>query len=217
MGVPLGDRVAGRLAGRLPTVLVDAVREGFPSVGVDYFDGGRQAGELLKNLGHQRVATVMGAAVTVPEEAPGWQRLAGFRSVFGDDAVRPVIVDRQSGGGADAWQALYGQESAVGDSPTAVFAEWDLLAVRLMAAAHDHGVAVPGGLSVIGFDDDPTSAAIGLTTVTQPLEQTGALGLRLLRRVMSGEVLTEPNLTLGLELAVRQSTGTVPAQPLAGS
>jgi DNA-binding LacI/PurR family transcriptional regulator len=37
---------------------------------------------------------------------------------------------------------------------------------------------VPGDLSVIGFDDIELAAAIGLTTVRQPLRESGRLGAR---------------------------------------
>ena len=38
------------------------------------------------------------------------------------------------------------------------------------------GLTVPGDLSVIGFDDIELAAAIGLTTVRQPLRESGRLG-----------------------------------------
>ena len=41
------------------------------------------------------------------------------------------------------------------------------------------GVAVPGQLSVLGFDDIEMAAYMGLTTVRQPLEYSGARGAQL--------------------------------------
>jgi DNA-binding LacI/PurR family transcriptional regulator len=42
-------------------------------------------------------------------------------------------------------------------------------------------------VSVIGFDDIDLAAAIGLTTVRQPLRESGRLGARLLLRALDGE------------------------------
>ena len=46
---------------------------------------------------------------------------------------------------------------------------------------------MPGDLSVIGFDDIELAAAIGLTTVRQPLRESGRLGAHLLLRALDGE------------------------------
>ena len=66
--------------------------------------------------------------------------------------------------------------------PTAIFAASDVQAFGVLDAAARAGLAVPGDLSVIGFDDIELAAAIGLTTVRQPLRESGRLGAQLLLR-----------------------------------
>jgi LacI family transcriptional regulator len=205
LGVPLSDRVAARLAGRLPTVLVDAAHPGFPSVNVDYRAAGELVARRLQVLGPVRVATLMGAAVTIPEDSPGWLRFSGFWSVY-PDAVREV-VPRQAGGGDDAWERLFPGGRGP-ESPTAVFAEWDLLATRFWAAARRHDARVPEDLSIVGCDDGPLVSELGLTTVTQPFEETGAAGFRLLERAMAGE--SPDSVVLPLTLAERATLGPAP-------
>ena len=46
---------------------------------------------------------------------------------------------------------------------------------------------MPGDLSVIGFDDIELAAAIGLTTVRQPLRESGRVGAQLLLRALNGD------------------------------
>ena len=74
------------------------------------------------------------------------------------------------------------------DPPTAIFATSDIQALgRDRGGPHPRACACPSDLSVIGFDDIELAAYVGLTTVRQPLFQSGALGARLLLEVLSGE------------------------------
>jgi DNA-binding LacI/PurR family transcriptional regulator len=52
---------------------------------------------------------------------------------------------------------------------------------------------VPGDLSVIGFDDIELAAAIGLTTVRQPLRESGRLGARLLLAALDDDQASSPD------------------------
>jgi alanine racemase len=56
----------------------------------------------------------------------------------------------------------------------------DILAIGALEAAAELAVAVPGALSVVGFDDGPAAehATPPLTTVAQPNEEKGRLAAR---------------------------------------
>ena len=62
---------------------------------------------------------------------------------------------------------------ALAEPPTAVAAATDVLAIGILHAASDHGIAVPGDFSVVGFDDIPFAAVTvpALTTVRMPVEK----------------------------------------------
>ena len=87
---------------------------------------------------------------------------------------------------------------ALGERPTAIFASSDVQAIGVLEAARAAGVPVPGELSVIGFDDVEAAAYAGLTTITQSLEESGALGAGLLLRALAGEPAESTALPLGV-------------------
>jgi len=69
---------------------------------------------------------------------------------------------------------------------------------------------VPGGLSVVGFDDIPFAALTDppLTTISQPTEQKGRLAARALLAALENDAPLEATRTvLPAELVIRGSTG----------
>jgi LacI family transcriptional regulator len=76
--------------------------------------------------------------------------------------------------------------------PTAIFAASDVQAFGVLDAAARAGLAVPGDLSVVGFDDIELAAAIGLTTVRQPLRESGRLGAQMLLWALAGDQASPP-------------------------
>ena len=69
------------------------------------------------------------------------------------------------------------------DPPTAIVAASDVQAVGVLEAAESKGMKVPYELSVVGYDDiEGLASLMGLTTVRQPLERSGARAADLVRR-----------------------------------
>ncbi|HYY84968.1 MAG TPA: substrate-binding domain-containing protein, partial [Beijerinckiaceae bacterium] len=81
----------------------------------------------------------------------------------------------------------------------------DVQAVGVLEAAQAAGVPVPEQLSVIGFDNVEAAGYTGLTTIAQPLEETGALGADLLLRALSGDRISGRRMPL--HVVRRDSTG----------
>jgi DNA-binding LacI/PurR family transcriptional regulator len=77
-------------------------------------------------------------------------------------------------------------------------------AIGVLEAAQAADVPVPERLSVIGFDNVEAAGYTGLTTVAQPLHESGALGAELLLRAMAGEPVEGRRLEL--EVVERGST-----------
>jgi DNA-binding LacI/PurR family transcriptional regulator len=108
--------------------------------------------------------------------------------------------------GRDAARAAAGVLLAQDPRPTAVFASSDVQAIGVLEAAQLAGISVPEELSVIGFDDVEAAEYTGLTTVAQPLEESGALGAELLLRALSGKAVQSRRMPLAI--VERGSTAT---------
>jgi DNA-binding LacI/PurR family transcriptional regulator len=81
-----------------------------------------------------------------------------------------------------------------------------------MHVIYEHGLRIPDDVSVIGFDDIPTSAYVipPLTTVALPAYRMGQLAIHLIRRIQAGEDMrTVEPIVLESPLVIRESTGPV--------
>jgi hypothetical protein len=116
-------------------------------------------------------------------------------------------VRRGPHGPANA-EALAAELLALPDRPSAVFAASDTQAMGVLTAADRRGVPVPGQLSVIGFDDIESAALLGLSTIRQPLETSGAEGARRLCALLREERVRPLRQQLALEVVHRSSTAS---------
>jgi DNA-binding LacI/PurR family transcriptional regulator len=212
---PTDDELAPLAAAGVPAVLVDHAHDKLPAVSTDDVEGGRLATEHLIALGHERIAFVgddeadNGYGFTSSaRRRTGWSRaLAAAGLPAGRDLVRTAEHGRAAAAAA-ARELL-----TTDDPPTAMFAASDIQALGVLEAAEEVGVAVPDELSVIGFDDIELARWAGLTTVAQPLEDSGACGAELLLAALAGAPARGRRLTLGL---VRRMT-TAPPGNMRGS
>ena len=87
------------------------------------------------------------------------------------------------------------------------------MAAGVIKVAHEMGLAIPGDVSIAGFDDVPLAGQIWpqLTTIRQPLRRMSRLAGQLLIQQLRGEVPDEINRIVKSELVIRESTGRVPA------
>jgi LacI family transcriptional regulator len=94
------------------------------------------------------------------------------------------------------------------EPPTAIFAANDTSAIATIAVAQELGLRVPDDLSVVGFDNLPESVLSSpqLTTVEQRIHEMGARAMDMLVRLIRGEAIERPHVTLDTRLVVRQTT-----------
>ena len=71
--------------------------------------------------------------------------------------------------------------------PTAVFAEYDELAIGALWALRRAGLDVPGDVSIIGVDDHEMAPMLDLTTVAQSVAAQGEIAAQLLLQVLQDE------------------------------
>ncbi len=182
VSLSLDEAVADRLTDlRLPAVLVDVRHPRFDSVHTDDATGGRLVAEHLISRGHRRFGFLGEAQRSGLYVSPSQRRLAGYRAVLAEAGHTLADGDvRLTAHGVAPARAAAGKLLSAPDRPSAVFAADDTLAAGTLKAAHDLGLAVPGDLAVVGFDDSDLADALDLTTVRQPLEESGHAAMELL-------------------------------------
>lgn len=81
------------------------------------------------------------------------------------------------------------------------------LAFGVLQAARDLGLDVPGDLSVLGYDDIDAADIVRLTTVHQPLRESGTEAVRRLLAAIDGTGKGSLRTVLPVHLVVRGTTG----------
>jgi DNA-binding LacI/PurR family transcriptional regulator len=199
-----------RAAG-IPCVLIDAVHDAFPSIAVDDIAGGEMATRHLVALGHRRVALI---GDPPPEFRFDWSRdrTRGYERALAAAGieVREEYV-REGTRLPNVARAIAAELLSLPERPTAVFAASDTQAIGVLEAARALGIDVPGQLSVVGFDDIEVAGYLELTTVRQPLLESGRRGARLLLDALEGRQVHPLRELLPLELVVRGTTSPPPA------
>jgi DNA-binding LacI/PurR family transcriptional regulator len=194
-------------------VSVDAAIPGVPQTVINNVAGGRLATDHLIGLGHRRIGFVGDTVFARPPAGLGFtasaDRLRGYRQALAAAGIgfEASLIRR---GPHDAVTAAEhaAQLLKAQDPPSAIFAASDTQAIGVLAAAERLGVPVPEQLSVIGFDDIETAAVLGLSTVRQPLERSGADGARRLCALLRGERIYPRRQELPVELVSRASTAS---------
>jgi len=208
MGLPLDDRLADRLLAQgLPTVLVDSTRPELDSISIDDHAAGHLVGTHLIERGRRSFAYVSEAQRSDAYLSQGQLRRNGLRRAVTDagvnpDQVRHVRTSNDIPGGRAAVDKML----AEGRLPDAIFAHQDVLAAGVLLECRHRGVRVPEDLAVVGFDNGELAEALEITTVRQPLEESGRLGFRHLREAINGRKGSVRHVTLGVELVVRATT-----------
>ena len=87
----------------------------------------------------------------------------------------------------DATNTILNSLLTMDPAPTALYCESDELALPVIYKLCQYGHAVPQELSVIGFDDVPLAAKIGLTTLHHDPFNMGENAARKMLSVMSGK------------------------------
>jgi LacI family transcriptional regulator len=189
----------------MPVVLVDYPHRRLPAVHVDDVAGGRLATEHLLELGHERIAFLGDFEHNYHGFTSSALRRVGYHEALSAAGlgVDPELVRRASHGREPA-AALTRELLEAADPPTAVFAASDTQAMGVLEAADELGVDVPGDLAVVGYDDIEIARYAGLTTIAQPLEESGAIGAHLLLGALDGE--GSSGRQLPVRLVVRSTT-----------
>ena len=196
----------------LPFVLLDRMIDGQPrrnGVFVDNREGARLAASHLYARPGASLLFINGPA----DRSQSQLRRAGVEDVWRAlelPAAALIVLD-----GDDTIASGYRlTEQLLASAPagklpfTALFACNDLMAVGALRALKARGVAVPGEVEVIGFDDIELAHLIDppLSTVSQPALEMGARAAENLLRQMTGKAARPKTVVLKPSLVLRGTT-----------
>lgn len=193
----------------LPVVAVEGGQApDLPVVCVDQPGGATAVTRHLLDLGHATVWHVAGPEDWLEADA---RRLAWSATLRAAGAPVPQALtgDWSPRSGYLAGQRLAAWHRADPADVTAVFVANDQMALGLLRAFQEAGIAVPDQVSVAGFDDLPEAAYFSppLTTVRQDFAEVGSRSIALLLdQVATGRGAEPSRVTTPARLVVRAST-----------
>jgi DNA-binding LacI/PurR family transcriptional regulator len=211
--------VSAMLERRVPLVTAGSPRlAGVPFVSVANTQAANAAAHAVIELGHTRIGTITyragvrrgrdGGLIAVQQcfhdRVLGYeQALTGSGLEGGASCTRAAFTNSRAGGRQAALELL---SLAPEIRPTALLAVTDVLALGAIDAAQELGLAVPGDVSVVGFDDieEARRSSPPLTTVRQGLFEQGQHAAALALALVAGEAVRAEEFPA--ELVVRAST-----------
>jgi LacI family transcriptional regulator len=191
----------------VPSVLVDRQVPGvqLDSVFADNQAGGFLATNHLVGLDHTSIACITGPRGVLSSS----ERVAGYRQALEAAGLHPnpewlVEGDFQYQSGYSAAQQLLQDDN----TPSAIFACNDLMAIGAYRYAHENRLRIPQDISIIGFDDIRLAEFTNppLTTVHQSKARMGTQAAELLLERIANEDLAIRQEIVAVQLVVRAST-----------
>lgn len=173
-----------RAGAGLPLVFVDNYAEGGPGIylNIDDSGGAALATTHLLERGYRRIAFCS----TPPQDsAVNTRRYQGYCSALAASGREPLLLDP----GGISWEAGRAAAPALASSGAdALCVSSDVLALGILRGLTEAGVAVPGDMGILGFDNIAEAARSepGLTTVDQDIYGKGLEAARLLLSAMEG-------------------------------
>ncbi|NEA63526.1 LacI family DNA-binding transcriptional regulator [Streptomyces sp. SID12488] len=205
-----------QVASTVPTVVVG--RHGsspvYDTVVDDDVEGASLVVGHLAGLGHRRIAHIEHHETdpTRLVEMPNARRADGYRQAMRSlglgEWIDVVSTSYTQEGGYRGAQELLARPRV----PTAVFAGADIVAMGVLAAISEARLAVPGDISVAGYDNT-TFAALGpisLTSVDQAGHKIGGNAARLLLERLADRQKPTDEVRLSPTLVPRRTTDRPP-------
>lgn len=207
MSLAVDDSAVKRLlAHRLETVLIEHHHPALSSIEIDDRAGGQLAAQYALAQGHQHCAFLGDGDLPVYSLHPAETRLASYCETLaagGIDLPAGAIICVFP----DAKRAYQAAQKLLArpDRPTFIFCSSDVHAMGVLRAAREAGISIPQQLTVVGFDDLDVAEYLGLTTIRQPLDESGRLAAAILLDRLADHERPAQRVMLPLTLQVRET------------
>ncbi|MCD6220106.1 GntR family transcriptional regulator [Candidatus Calescamantes bacterium] len=176
---------------------------------VDNRKGAYEVTSYLLNSGHRRIGVIRGLLCSSVED-----RLAGYKEALEEKGVDfdPALIQ---GIGKEKVQNREEETKRVikfllslKNPPTAIFALNDTQARDIMAVLLKEGIRIPQDISLVGFDDLPSSEflSVPLTTVRQPFKEEGKKAAELIIKKIEEGISEQKQIFLEPSLIIRESS-----------
>ena len=169
---------------------------------LDDFRGAYKATQYLIEQGHQRIAHITG--ILFHEDAV--KRRKGYEQALADAglALDPELIiegNYLEQSGVLAAEILFTRSRTF----SAIFSANDQMAYGVLLGLYRHRIRVPDDVSIIGFDDQRTSAYTTppLTTIRQPAIEIGETAAQAILELLKGKPFEIPEFPA--ELVIRES------------
>lgn len=187
---------------KLETVTIEYNNPNFTSLVINDEKGGELATQYLIDKRHKRIAFVGGQIQPEFGIDPIIKRLAGYKKVIKeanlsipDEYVQEYVFSPE-----EALKKLipYGL-------PLAILAATDMQAISLIRQTRLMGLRIPEDIAIIGFDNIDIAEYFGLTTVQQPLDESGRIAASLLISRLSNPTQSTQHIELPLKIIRRET------------
>jgi LacI family transcriptional regulator len=196
---------------KVPLVLIDRVPETHPprvdAVGVSNIEPiARMVEHLGMAHGHTRIAMLAPkpGIITTRERVAGF--CLGLERIGLDPAAAPI---EYAGESPEQTTAALTRMLEVPSPPTALVLGNNLVTVAAIAALRRRGITPPHGMATVSFDDFPWADSFEprLTTMSQPVDELGAVAVQLLFERMATPELESRSVRLEPTFELRESCG----------
>jgi len=205
MALSVSENIAKRfLTNHFPLVTIEFNHPSFSNVMIDNIKGGRLAAEYLISKGHTNCGFIGDGGLPEYSIRPSDERKEGFLTYFNDQGIHipeENVIFPTPEKAVDQIHNLIN----LPNRPTAIFAASDELATQVLSVARRNGIRIPDDLAVIGFDDLDFARHIGLTTISQQLDESGRIAAKLLLDLLERGDHPKQNVELELLIVERDT------------
>lgn len=192
-----------------PVVFIDACPDlkRFDSIVINYEEAVTEILDYFIENGHTEIGIIGGSEADEDGDEVTDQRVVTFKKYLEKKGLyRPEYVKRgpyHAHYGYSLLKEMYEEKKL----PTALFVANDSVAAGCYKAAYEFGLAIPGDISIVGFNDIPTAKYMipPLTTIRIYMEFMGEHAVRMLEDRILNERKICIKVTVPTQLRIRDS------------
>lgn len=208
ISMPITEQQVRRFqAVNMPVVLIDSVHPDLKRVIVDDIAGGKMATDHLIELGHTRIGFISDYLDNPLHFSAMEDRYTGYIQALAEHQIEVHPQNQKEGEhGREEAMEMALELLQLPTPPTAIFAASDTQAIGVLDAAKQMNLSVPEDLSVVGYDDIRDAGYVNLTTIKQPLYESGIEGGKALIKMIDYLEFEPLETILPVSLVIRNTT-----------